>query len=136
MYAEMVEMKGDINGIKGDVSSLKTDVSSLKSDVSSLKSDVSSLKTDVSSLKTDVSKNSLLLEKLDSNVRLLAEGQESFREQIGRSGNEDKRSIYEKLDIVELAVKSTSSDVMFIKHKVQETEVDVFTIQSHLKIIK
>lgn len=28
------------------------------------------------------------------------------------------------------------SDVKFVKHKVQETEEDVFTIQSHLKIIK
>ena len=111
MYAEMQEMKVDI-----------------KNDISSLKSDVSSFKTDVSSFKTVVTKNSLLLEKLDSNVRLLAEGQESFREQVGRSSNEDKRSISERLDIIELAVKSTSSDVKFIKHKVQETEVDVFTI--------
>ena len=108
MYAEMLEMKGDISGIKGDVSSLKS----------------------------DVTKNSLLLEKLDSNVRLLAEGQESFRDQIGRSTTEDKRSISDRLDIVELAIKSTSSDVKFIKHKVQETEADVFNIQSHLKIIK
>ncbi len=33
-------------------------------------------------------------------------------------------------------LKNVSQDVKFIKHKVRETEEDVFTIQSHLKIIK
>lgn len=33
-------------------------------------------------------------------------------------------------------LKAIKNDVKFVKHKVQETEEDVFTIQSHLKIIK
>lgn len=33
-------------------------------------------------------------------------------------------------------LKAIKTDVKFVKHKVQETEEDVFTIQSHLKIIK
>lgn len=33
-------------------------------------------------------------------------------------------------------LKSIKTDVKFVKHKVQETEEDVFTIQSHLEIIK
>lgn len=41
-----------------------------------------------------------------------------------------------RLEIVELAVVETSQDVKFIKHKVQETEADVFNIQNKLEIIK
>lgn len=33
-------------------------------------------------------------------------------------------------------LNTISQDVKFVKHKVQETEEDVFSIQSHLKIIK
>ncbi|OSA89541.1 UNVERIFIED_ORG: hypothetical protein B2H93_15885 [Clostridium botulinum] len=33
-------------------------------------------------------------------------------------------------------LNTVSQDVKFVKHKVQETEEDVFSIQSHLKIIK
>ena len=33
-------------------------------------------------------------------------------------------------------LKTIKTDVKFVKHKVLETEEDVFTIQSHLKIIK
>ena len=88
------------------------------------------------SLESEVTKNSVLLEKVDDNVKLLAEGNESLREQIGRSRTEDKRTISEQINVIELAVTSTSKDVKYIKHKVQDTEEDVFAIQDHLKIIK
>lgn len=69
------------------------------------------VETDVKDLKTDTVKNSILLEKVDSNVKLLAEGQESFRTQIGRNDADDKRSINDRLDVIELAVTSTSRSV-------------------------
>ena len=94
------------------------------------------LKCEINHLQKEVSKNSILLEKVDSNVKLLAEGNESLREQIGRSSSEDKRTISEQINVIELAVTSTSKDVKFIKHKVLNTEEDVFAIQDHLKIIK
>ena len=87
-------------------------------------------------LEKQVSKNSIILEKMDSNIKLLAEGQEAFREQIGRSDSEDKRTVNERLETIELAVKSTSKDIKVIKRRVENTEEDVIEIQSHLKIIK
>ena len=112
MYSEMQEMKFDFNNR------------------------FDNLGNKVDSLEKQVTKNSIILEKMDNNIKLLAEGQEAFREQIGRADNEDKRTVNERLETIELAVKSTSKDIKFVKHKVQETEEDVFTIQSHLKIIK
>lgn len=42
----------------------------------------------------------------------------------------------EVADELSYQLKTIKNDVKFVKHKVQETEEDVFTIQSHLKIIK
>lgn len=106
------------------------------SEMQEIKTDVSQLKTDVTQLKTDVNKNTLTLENMNGNIKLLVEGQESFREQIGRSDNEDKRTVNERLETIELAIRSTSKDVKVVKRRVENTEEDVIEIQSHLKIIK
>ena len=92
-------------------SEMQTGFSTVNSRIDTLETRFDTLETKVDNLETKVDKNSLLLEKLESNIKLLAEGQESFREQIGRTGNEDKRTITDRLEIIELAVKDTSNDV-------------------------
>jgi hypothetical protein len=101
-----------------------------------------------------VEKNSLLLEKVDSNVKTLAEVQSAFSEQLDRAKDKDGKTLGERLDMIELAVRNTShsltnatedtsnklnnisKDIRFIAHKIQDTEKDMFYIQDHLKIIK
>ena len=62
------------------------------------------LSSDVKKIRNDVTKNSIMLEKLDSNVKLLAEGQEAFREQLGCNDAADKHTINERLELIEHAV--------------------------------
>lgn len=114
--------------------------SDLTGKIDDIHSEMKEMKSDFNnkfdSLEKQVSKNTILIEKMDSNIKLLAEGQEAFREQIGRADNEDKRTVSERLETIELAVKSTSKDIKVVKRRVENTEEDVIEIQSHLKIIK
>ena len=86
--AKLDQLVGDVSAVKADVSTLKTDVSTLKADVSTLKTDVSTLKTDVSTLKTDVVDlrvhMGVLHESAIDQIKLVAEGQQALREEVGR----------------------------------------------------
>ena len=48
-------------------------------------SEITGMKSEISSLNKKVDKNSLLLEKVDSNVKTLAEVQGAFSEQLDRA---------------------------------------------------
>ena len=124
------------------------------SEVTSMKSEIVDMKSEIIILNKKVDKNSILLEKVDSNVKTLAEVQSGFSEQLDRAKDKDGKTLGERLDVIELAVKNTShtltnateiatnkfenisKDIRFIAHKIQDTEKDMFYIQDHLKIIK
>ena len=129
-------------------------ITKIYSEVTSMKSEIVDMKSEISTLNKKVDKNSLLLEKVDSNVKTLAEVQSAFSEQLDRGKDKDGKTLGERLDVIELAVRNTSQtltnasedtsnkfdniskDIRFIAHKIQDTEKDVFYIQDHLKIIK
>ena len=129
-------------------------ITKIYSEVTSMKSEIVDMKSEVSTLNKKVDKNSLLLEKVDSNVKTLAEVQSAFSEQLDRAKDKDGKTLGERLDVIELAVRNTSQtlanvnetttnkfesiskDIRFIAHKIQDTEKDVFYIQDHLKLIK
>lgn len=90
----------------------------------------------IDKLEEKINKNTLLLEKATDNIKLLAEGQETIINQIGTSSDENNNTLNNRLEVIELATKSISKDVKFIKHKIHETEEDVFDIKDHLKIIR
>lgn len=52
-----------------------------------------------------VDKNSLLLEKVDSDVKTLAEVQSAFSEQLDRATDKDGKILGERLDVIELLLK-------------------------------
>ena len=129
-------------------------ITKIYSEVTSMKSEIVDMKSEVSTLNKKVDKNSLLLEKVDSNVKTLAEVQSAFSEQLDRAKDKNGKTLGERLDVIELAVRNTSQtlanvnetttnkfesiskDIRFIAHKIQDTEKDVFYIQDHLKLIK
>lgn len=131
-----------------------SEVSSMKSEIIDMKSEIGDMKSEISILNKKVDKNSVLLEKVDSNVKTLAEVQSAFSEQLDRAKDKDGKTLWERLDVIELAVRNTShtltnatetatnkfenisKDIRFIAHKIQDTEKDVFYIQDHLKLIK
>lgn len=90
-------------------------------------SEMQELKTEVKGIKTDV-KN--LDVKIDKGFDSVNNRIDNLFTDLGKMvTNEVADELSDQLKIIK-------SDVKFVKHKVQETEEDVFTIQSHLKIIK
>ena len=96
-----------LSGVQNIVNVLSDDVKELKSDVSILKSDVSTLKSDVKNLNT----------KMDTVY-------------------EQTSDLLVFKSATTASIKAISEDVLFIKHKIHKTEEEVFSIQSHLKIVK
>ena len=104
------------------------------SEMQKMNNRLSNVESNVKDLKADTAKSSILLEKVDSNVKLLAEGQESFRSQLGRNNNDDKRSINDRLDVIELAVSNTSKTLgqnfNKLSEKIDDLQIDVNTTTS------
>ena len=85
--------KGDIMESDNDLFGLMTKMySELQNTNKEIYTIHKELKDQTNDLQKQISKNSILLEKVDSNVTLLAEDNESLREQRGRSSSEDKRT--------------------------------------------
>ena len=119
LFELMSKMYSEITGIK-----------------SGIKSEMTGMKSEILSLNKKVDKNSLLLEKVDNNVKTLAEVQSAFSEQLDRAKDKDGKTLGERIDIIELAVRNTSQtltnatedisnkfntiskDIRFIAHKI------------------
>jgi chromosome segregation ATPase len=136
MQHDMSNMKNDISNMQGDMSNMKNDISNMQGDISNMKNDISNMQGDISNLTTKVDKNTLVLEKIQDDVKTLAEVHESYSEQIHRGKQIEEKALNERFDIIELATTDISKDVKFIKHKLHQTEEDVFDIKDHLRIIK
>jgi chromosome segregation ATPase len=116
--------------------SMKSDISNMKDNISNMQDDISNMKNDISNLTTKVDKNTIVLEKIQDDVKTLVEVHESYSQQIHRSKQLEEKALNERFDIIELATTDISKDVKFIKHKLHQTEEDVFDIKDHLRIIK
>ncbi|MDK2920156.1 MAG: hypothetical protein PWQ37_2889 [Candidatus Petromonas sp.] len=88
------------------------------------------------SLEEKVDKNTLLLEKANTDIKTLAEVQENYINQNIKQHNEIINKLDSDIDVIKSSIKSLSKDFRFIKHKLHQTEEDVFDIKDHLKIIK
>ena len=62
-----------------------------------------------------IDKNTLMLEQINQKMEIIAEVQTSFQEQLGRANEKDKRTLMERLGIIELAVSDTSGRVKDIQ---------------------
>lgn len=94
------------------------------------------LENKMDSLEKQVSKNSVLLEKVDSNVKLLAEVQEAFREQIGRNTEKDARTITDRLETIEMAVTNTSKSVNTLSETIEVVKDTAASNDLDIKILK
>ncbi|MCR3758177.1 hypothetical protein KYB31_04085 [Clostridium felsineum] len=99
-------------------------------------SEIQEINKRLNNVEASNSKNSLLLEKVDSNIKLLAEGQESFRDQIGRNNNDDKTTINDRLQIIELAVNSISSSITDMNDTIEVVKNTTASNDIDIKILK
>ncbi len=66
-------------------------------------------------IKNEIQKSSLLLEDLNKKVYVVAEVQTAFSEQLERAKDKEGHTLSDRLDIIQLAVKDTSSRVKDIQ---------------------
>lgn len=110
--------------------------SELTNKIDNMNSEMHEMKHDIKQLKNDVTKNTITLENMDSNIKLLAEGQESFREQIGRHNEHDSRTINDKLETIEIAVTHTSKSVNNLNETIDVIKDTTASNNLDIKILK
>ena len=106
--ARLDQLVADVSTVKGDVSTLKTDVSSVKTDVSILKTDVSTLKAEVVDLRVHMG---VLHEAAIDQIKLVAEGQEGLREQVGREFAAMRTAFEDRIRPIEDTVQAHSAEL-------------------------
>lgn len=104
-------------------------IGNLESKVDNLESKVNSLETKVDNLEVKVDKNTLILEKVQNDVKTLAEVQQSYSEELDRTKDKDGRTLGERLEIIELAItnvsKSSSENFDILNAKIDDLQFDV-----------
>lgn len=99
-------------------------------------SEMQEMKSDIKQLKNDVTKNTITLEKMDNNIKLLAEVQESFKEQLGRADIEDKRTVTDRLETIEMAVTHTAKSVNTLSETIEVVKDTAASNDLDIKILK
>lgn len=86
-----------------------------------------------------IDKNTMMLEKLDTNVKIIAEVQQAPIEQDEKNHEEIIKPLSEKVNVIELAIKDISKEVKELNEKFDK--VEKVTIQNtydvaYLKSVK
>ena len=114
-----------------EFSSFKTDITT---EVKGIRQDLNGVREDVKALKEDVRKNTLQLESISNKLEIVAEVQKSHIEQNEKAHNDIISNLGDKIDVVELAIKDTSKDVIEIKNGL--TNVEIITSSNWNEIAK
>lgn len=83
-----------------------------------------------------------ILNQILSKLNNIEKNQESMQSDLADIKNKINSVYDQTADLTEFRTETTdklnivSQDIKFVKHKIQETEEDMFAIQTHLKIIK
>lgn len=95
-----------------------------------------SLHSDVKDIKSQSDKNSLILEKIQTDVKILAEVQSSFSEQLDRAKDKEGKTLGERLDIIELAVTNTAKSVTELIDTIDVIKDTTGSHEMDIKILK
>ncbi|MCG4571168.1 hypothetical protein [Clostridium cochlearium] len=95
-----------------------------------------SMKSNISTLSSKVDKNSLMLEKIQTDIKTLAEVQQSFSEQLDRTKDKDGKTLGERLDIIELAISNTSKSVNNVVDAIDVIKETTGSHEMDIKILK
>ena len=101
-----------------------------------LKSGQEKMQTKISNLKEEVTKNSIQLEKIQTDIKTLAEVQQSFSEQLDRAKDKDGKTIGERLDVIDLAVTTTAKTVTDLAETVEVLKETTGKNEIDIKVLK
>lgn len=94
------------------------------------------LEKTTSKIKSQVDTNSLMLEKIQTDIKTLAEVQQSFSEQLDRAKDKDGKTLGERLDIIELAISNTSKSVNDVVDAIDVIKETTGCHEMDIKILK
>ncbi|KYH35231.1 hypothetical protein CLTEP_08560 [Clostridium tepidiprofundi DSM 19306] len=80
------------------------------------------LKYELEPIKKQLQKNTIILEELKSKIDIVVEVQGSHIGQNEKEHIQIMKSLSEKVEVIELAVKDTSKDVKELKQKFEKVE--------------
>ncbi|WP_102400088.1 hypothetical protein [Haloimpatiens massiliensis] len=89
-----------------------------------------------SEIKSQINKNSLMLEKIQTDIKTLAEVQSSFSDQLDRAKDKDGKSLGERLDVIELAITNTSKSVNDVVDAIDVIKDTTGSHEMDIKILK
>lgn len=95
-----------------------------------------SIEKTTSEIKSQVDKNSLMLEKIQGDIKTLAEVQSSFSEQLDRAKDKEGKTLGERLEIIELAVTTTSKSVNELVDTIDVIKDTTGSHEMDIKILK
>ena len=98
--------------------------------------EIKSITSTLDSIESKVDKNTLILEKLQTDVKTVAEVQESFSEQLGRSTEKNNKTVSERLEIIEMAITHTSKSVSYLEEAVDVIKNTTASNGLDIKILK
>ena len=126
MYSEMQQGFNNVNN----------EIKSITSRLDVVESKVDNVDSKVHSVESKVDKNTLILEKLQTNIETVAEVQKSFSEQLGRSTEKSNKTISERLELIEMAVTHTSKSVSYLSEVVDVVKNTTASNDIDIKILK
>ncbi|WP_394870525.1 hypothetical protein [Clostridium butyricum] len=111
--------------------------SNMQEGFSSVNKRLDNLENRIDNLEKQVNKNTLTLEGARDDIKLLAEGQSTISNQLGKSSAESSKSINDRLEVIELAVTDTSSHlnnvdnvIRVVKETTANNALDIKILQS------
>ncbi len=90
---------------------LKEELQPIRDDINEIKDDIKDVNIRLERVETKTDKNTLILEDVNRKIQILAEVQSSFQDQLGRAKDNDGKTLVDRLEVIELAVKDTLSRV-------------------------
>ena len=93
------------------------------------------LDSKLGALESRLDKNTILLENLTNKVETIAEVQKSHMEQNEKAHDDIVKGLNQRIDVMELAIKDTSSDVKEIHENLEPLCEDMMVVKSVVKIV-
>lgn len=110
LYSEMLGMKSEMQKTNERLDRLEGRFDNIEVKMDGLETKVDSIEMRFDTLESKVDKNTIMLEELNNKVKVIAECQVAFTEQLGRTHENNGKTINDRLEIIELAVTSNSKN--------------------------
>lgn len=115
-------------------------MSKIYSEITEFKSETlkkfDNVESTIKSIENQSNENALILEKIQTDVKTLAEVEQSFSQQLSRSKVTDGKSLDERLDIIELSVSHTAKSISNLTNNINIIKDTTISNELDIKSLK